>query len=364
MKKNRILDWIFPSVDQDTQFLIDRYNVRNIHNISLFVGIIEGITALILLITSKGIVSGSYASLYSVSFCACFFIAIFFITKSLLRPGHKLEHIRTTLMIVAFIFIIDLWGMAASIRNYKLGKQMLTFYAVQVITICFVILPSYISWLLIIITYSILYTLLFLYDRAASILVANYAIFILVEAFGSSALYKIHLESFGYQARLDRLNVELKNSSDHDMLTTMLNRRALKSQFEQYYKKTVSVMMVDIDYFKRFNDEYGHRMGDKVLKQFSGLIIDNFGEENCFRIGGDEFLVIMPEYDIKAFEKLVHSWKEELKNMKIDGLVGSISCSIGYVSGKPEDDTQIRELIDIADRELYKDKNNRKKQEG
>lgn len=102
--------------------------------------------------------------------------------------------------------------------------------------------------------------------------------------------------------RLRRLNEKLQIKSQTDALTGLANRAALDRRFARAleqarrYQRPLSIVMLDIDHFKRINDELGHQMGDRVLKEFADLLKGCLrGSDAVGRWGGEEFLVLCPE---------------------------------------------------------------------
>ncbi len=151
-----------------------------------------------------------------------------------------------------------------------------------------------------------------------------------------------------------------------DFLTNCYTREAfipfLKKMEEEYLtnKKPFSVLMMDVDHFKSFNDKYGHMLGDEVLKYFSSsLRLDLEDEENVpFRFGGDEFVMVFPN---KAANDAFHLAARLRKNMRtrsclIKGKQISVTFS-GGVAGYPTDANTIEDVVEKADRALYYSKN-------
>jgi len=114
------------------------------------------------------------------------------------------------------------------------------------------------------------------------------------------------------QAREDFFSKEeslrdLEKLSQTDPLTQLLNRRSwnkkLEEEFERShrYKRVFSVIMLDIDYFKRFNDFYGHSVGDTILKKLGALLKEEVRKiDHVFRYGGEEFTILLPETTLAA----------------------------------------------------------------
>ncbi|MCP3888601.1 MAG: transporter substrate-binding domain-containing protein [Desulfobulbaceae bacterium] len=148
--------------------------------------------------------------------------------------------------------------------------------------------------------------------------------------------------------------------STHDPLTGLYNRlyinRFLMHELQKFKEITepVSVIILDIDYFKQVNDTYGHAAGDEVLKDLSNILNTNIrSNEKVARWGGEEFLIVLVGTDLQLAQKLA----EKLRK-KISGYLfkepQKISCSFGVASAK-EGDT-IASLVERSDNALYRAK--------
>jgi len=159
---------------------------------------------------------------------------------------------------------------------------------------------------------------------------------------------------------------ELKEISITDPMTGLLNRRYFQERLTEEIERTrrhalpVCLMMVDIDDFKKINDQYGHLMGDEVLKEVAQIIRNTIRTiDVASRFGGEEFTVILP-HTAKEDANLIAKRLCELVSKggdlqkKIEGKA-NLTVSIGLASF-PEDAETINELIDHADQALYKAK--------
>lgn len=142
--------------------------------------------------------------------------------------------------------------------------------------------------------------------------------------------------------------------SRHDELTQLLNRFALKEDFPTFLHKDLCVALIDIDFFKNYNDHYGHSKGDEILTVFSKTLQDVFDKdyEISYRYGGDEFLLIAYNEDPNLF----HSKLIQLSDTLMQHEEYQISCSIGYYGGFIQQLDHITLLINKADRYLYEAK--------
>ena len=141
----------------------------------------------------------------------------------------------------------------------------------------------------------------------------------------------------------------------HDYLTGALNRHGLSEIYEQTKPgREQSVMMFDLDHFKRINDTYGHGTGDIVLKTVAQKIQEMTSPPLC-RWGGEEFVVWFPEESISdSFAESIRLAVKELPIIDEKGNEVHITISIGIARGTDRDD--MHDLINIADEHLYKAK--------
>jgi diguanylate cyclase (GGDEF)-like protein/PAS domain S-box-containing protein len=152
--------------------------------------------------------------------------------------------------------------------------------------------------------------------------------------------------------------------AEYDDLTGLPNRRKMEEFLDrilagaEYHRRPCAVMMVDLDRFKQVNDTLGHPAGDALLRQVAGRLVRIVGDkERVFRLGGDEFQVVLPSYpDSKMIEAIASDIIHGLSQpYSIDGSRCIIGASIG-VAVCPEDGTSRVELIRNADLALYASK--------
>lgn len=152
--------------------------------------------------------------------------------------------------------------------------------------------------------------------------------------------------------QLEKMNRSLHQKTRYDGLTGVLNREALRQDFESYIKQDVTIMFCDIDDFKVFNDEYGHNIGDHVLKDFAHILTRCFSEENVYRYGGDEFLVITNS-PLDAFKVKALKARKDLLNQSIEGVYEQVTGSFGFVHGYCDSIDTLREMLVHSDVHLY-----------
>ena len=167
---------------------------------------------------------------------------------------------------------------------------------------------------------------------------------------------------------LIKANSEIKKLSITDPLTKAFNRGYLEERMPiemkraQRYNNSLSLILSDIDFFKKVNDVYGHQAGDKVLKEFVKLLKHSTRTNVDFvvRFGGEEFLVILPETDLKTAMKIAERIRNstEMLITKHQQHQIKITASFGVATFKynNKEDYNYERLVSEADKNLYKSK--------
>lgn len=155
-------------------------------------------------------------------------------------------------------------------------------------------------------------------------------------------------------------SAQLERVSQHDELTGLLNRTGLKTRMVDYIEKQpfpISIAMVDIDFFKKINDNFGHHQGDHVLTKLGKLLQEFILEgETAARFGGEEFILLLPGHGIA--DALYRLEKLRVLISKIELAIGhKLTASIGVATAHKY--SEFTQMIEIADKALY-----RAKQEG
>lgn len=167
---------------------------------------------------------------------------------------------------------------------------------------------------------------------------------------------------------IDILTEKLREENEHlqaisltDALTGIRNRLALRQDYDLYRDHEVTVMMVDLDKFKSINDTYGHKEGDRILKESAKLLTDSFGSQYCYRFGGDEFLVIIPDINEELFKERLNNMMKSRPEIMENGEPVPIGFSVGYVRAELTDNNKLREMFSAADELMYKAKSETRK---
>lgn len=149
---------------------------------------------------------------------------------------------------------------------------------------------------------------------------------------------------------------ELHDTARRDPLTGLYNRLWMREYFETDLKTmgTLSLVILDINGFKRINDEFGHQVGDQVLVTFASAISDSLGEhDHSLRYGGDEFILLLTEQNPqKTVETITHRLGEPLS---IEEHSITLTFSSGWAT-HPTDGVSFDELFKVADQRMYQHK--------
>ena len=147
----------------------------------------------------------------------------------------------------------------------------------------------------------------------------------------------------------------LKQLSENDDMTGLYNRNKYKQMVKEYYPLVdqLGVIFLDVNRLKHINDTLGHEHGDQMIISVAKMIRELLTDNSCgFRIGGDEFVVIMEDVTREQVEAWMQGWKTALKE-KNETIQNKLSVAYGYAIGEGKN---IEELIRIADFQMYEKK--------
>lgn len=177
-----------------------------------------------------------------------------------------------------------------------------------------------------------------------------------------TARVNVHYTLSGTIRELEASREALRQQATTDPLTKLKNRRAFLEQADELlalhkrYGSDYSVLMLDIDFFKKINDTHGHDGGDKVLVAISDILIDLARDvDTVARIGGEEFALLLPDTNRLGTAVMAERVRLaiEQNSIRLDGTNINITVSIGIASQDAEQTNVVRDLMRVADKRLY-----------
>jgi diguanylate cyclase (GGDEF)-like protein len=167
---------------------------------------------------------------------------------------------------------------------------------------------------------------------------------------------------------LRQANVELEQMAMKDGLTGLANRRFLDKRLRDEWQRlkreqgTLAVILCDIDYFKRFNDDHGHQGGDECLIRVARVIQHSLHRPGDLsgRYGGEEFLILLPNTDTQGAAIIAERIRSEIDALTIkfleSDLAAHVTMSFGVAATKPHEGSSAKHLVSVADEALYRAK--------
>lgn len=171
-------------------------------------------------------------------------------------------------------------------------------------------------------------------------------------------------QSFRYADLVEAKNLQLEYMASHDPLTGIFNSRSYETRGEALLAlarrngTSLSLLYLDIDHFKRINDDFGHHVGDGVLECFVQVVGREIRESDVFaRIGGEEFCILLPNTELAGAGMLAEKVRQSVEDEEchVNGQRFSLTVSIG-VSTWQEGDTSLLDIEKRADSALYEAK--------
>lgn len=176
--------------------------------------------------------------------------------------------------------------------------------------------------------------------------------------------FLILCHQFALAFRRIKLYKDIELLAITDSLTQVHTRRYFLDRFEEEFgraqlrKTKLSLVMIDVDHFKEFNDQYGHLTGDKILKRIGQIIRDNIREiDIACRFGGEEFSVVLPETDLQGAFLAAERIRLAAENAVIQAYDHTVKITVSLgVATFPEGGESVHDLIENADWALYRAK--------
>jgi len=185
-----------------------------------------------------------------------------------------------------------------------------------------------------------------------------------VRLMAASRVNSLHRQLNEQKAELEKLNAELFKAARQDPLTGLGNRLRMREDLEtlsarlERYGGSCCVVLCDIDFFKSYNDTYGHLAGDEVLKRVAKVVSENLRRgDAAYRYGGEELLIVLPEQSLQSAsivaERLRHSVEELAILHETKGPPHMVTISLGLAAVSPGEKKSFEDLLREADDALY-----------
>lgn len=164
----------------------------------------------------------------------------------------------------------------------------------------------------------------------------------------------------------ERLRIQLQEQATRDPLTGVFNRRYFSETLEKETARAqregapFSVFILDVDYFKKFNDTYGHKCGDLVLQSLANFLIENTRRSDIVcRYGGEEFVVLMPDASVESAYERAEFFRNRFSELIVEYEGQPLKCTFSAgVASYPQHGTSGETLLGHADEALYVSKAN------
>ena len=342
----RLFNYMNPSLDPDTEKEMNTAILKNIHTIALIGLVFEAAAAIVFIISVGGKIDNTALfSVVGISFSILLCTYSFFHSKYMLK---KDAVGRTGFFIFKLIVYIGFTASAIlfDYHNYRAGYQMVTFYIINLVMISFVLFTPWFETVLVTCSYLAMFICMYMFDGAAHIQPIDFFVLALVSIATSTVRYHSKINISSHTVRLTEYNTVLENTSRRDGLTGLLNRLALEDDAQKTDGREMTVYMIDINYFKEINDQYGHAAGDEILRRTSEILKRLFPKGRHYRYGGDEFLIMVFQPEAENYSSDTYEFTQEEYGVKV-------LLSIGNAKGSPADYHGFFDLISRADKALY-----------
>jgi diguanylate cyclase (GGDEF)-like protein len=176
------------------------------------------------------------------------------------------------------------------------------------------------------------------------------------------------IQSLIHELEVERDLAQLNSLTDS--LTNLANRRYFDEVFNNEFSRVqrtgdyLSLIMIDVDHFKKYNDLYGHLAGDDCLRQIGLILMDIVSRtsDTVARFGGEEFIVVLPKTDSQGANALAERIRKSVEALAIQHrhseIIEHVTISLGVVTVKTEEMSNPEEVLLLVDKAMYQAKQN------
>ena len=268
------------------------------------------------------------------------------------KTNKPFTRLKLDVSILFFIVALLIFANCISINDYIKHEQILVFITIELFVSCLFMIKPYLAIIFIVVPFSVFYYFMVTTAGVSGATKVNYPIIMIFFILVNVVRYQQYLKIAENNVVNRELADKLRNASRYDFLTGLKNRNALNMDFENPKNPSLNsnfiIMVTDLDDFKSFNDTKGHQFGDEVLKKYASILQNIFGKKCCYRYGGDEYLIVLPEISEEDFLNKLQECKEKLST--------DFHFSGGYTRGFVGNSKDLHVLISKADHNLYQAK--------
>lgn len=354
------------AVTTDIEDEILHKNINNMFYLSIYI-ILSETVMLITYFQIKSKLDPLYRSIYMGMYL--FFLLFGFVTALFLVKKRKKTSFESAqrrflnLFLIAFILTVMLWGVIITLLDQSVYGQIIAFVTNYVCCACLLLVRPRTFILTEAVPLTALFLLLPFFQENSDVLIGHYIniLILMIPLTVSSCRTYVTFQDNS------RNVTKIKDFSEKDELTNLYNRRKLNHYIDaetvniQDNILSAGVLMMDVDYFKRYNDTYGHIQGDYVLQSIGAVLKETASEQDIFtaRYGGEEFIVIIQNKNPEQVSEIAEEIKKKIDRLRIphktSDIADTVTVSIGqYYSN--ENQTQIIDMVKKADEALYEAK--------
>lgn len=341
-------------------------NLNNMYYLSIYIICFE-----ILMLTSyiglRNALPAAFRYIYLGMYIFFLFFGIFcfLILRIKRKQPHFEDRERNALrtFTVIFVLVVMIWGVIITLLDQPAYGQVIAFVTNYVMCAALIVMHPRAFLLAEAIPFALLFILLPVFQENSDILAGHYLnliILLIPLTISNNRAYRTLYS--------DTLNVsKIRDISEKDELTGIYNRRKMNKYIdtEMIYEKntihSIAIAMLDVDYFKKYNDTYGHICGDYVLQSIGSVLKSIAEEYDVFpaRYGGEEFILILKNKSLETALQICQQMKERIQLLQMEHKTSTVAevvtVSIG-LSYSTEKGTAIYEIIKHADQALYQAK--------